>query len=307
MILRLAYAISLFVGSLAIGWLLGRRGVLTERSAGRLLRFGVKVLSPAVLMLLFWRFDLANWQAFALPALGCAVLFSTCLPAWLYGRLAHLSRPEMGSFLTCAMFSNVGYLGALIAFALYGESAYALAALYLVYFSPCFYVVAFTIARRFGSLDRLEQARSGNSELRLYPVAGLCIGLLLSAAHIPRPASLEWIGHVLIPLDTTCYLIAIGSQLRLEPMRGIMRHCVAMSAIKFLYTPAIGWLIVWSAHLTGLTRFVVLLQTCMPVATSPLMLPVLFGVDRRLANGLWLFTTLLAIPILVFYVPAILP
>ena len=307
MIFRLAFAVGLFAGSLTFGWLLGRRRVLTEASAGGLLRFDVKVLSPLVLTLLFWRFDLTNWRAFSLPLLGCVALFSTWLPAWMYARLGGLSRPETGSFVTCAMFSNVGYLGALIAFALYGEPGYALASLHLVYFSPCFYVVAFTIARRFGALDGPMRDEAGNAKLRLYPVMGLCAGLLLSAAHIPRPVLLEWLSHVLIPLESACYLVAIGSQLRPEPMRGVARHCLAMSAIKFLYTPAVGWLIVWATRLTGLARFVVLLQTCMPVAISPLMLPVLFGVDRRLANALWLSTTILAIPVLALYIPLIVP
>ncbi len=46
----------------------------------------------------------------------------------------------------------------------------------------------------------------------------------------------------------------------------------------------------------GLPRLVVLLEASTPVAVSPLVLPLLFGLDRRLANALWLVTTLIAIP-----------
>jgi len=49
----------------------------------------------------------------------------------------------------------------------------------------------------------------------------------------------------------------------------------------------------------------VLLQAAMPVGVSPLMLPALFGVDRKLTNALWLTTTMLAIPWLLLYLPLI--
>ncbi|MBI3330767.1 MAG: hypothetical protein HYZ96_01490, partial [Candidatus Omnitrophica bacterium] len=50
-------------------------------------------------------------------------------------------------------------------------------------------------------------------------------------------------------------------------------------------------------------RFIVLLQAAMPVGVSPLMLSILFGLDRRLTNSLFVFTTLLAIPWLLVYLP----
>jgi len=39
------------------------------------------------------------------------------------------------------------------------------------------------------------------------------------------------------------------------------------------------------------------------VAVSPMVLPLLFGLDRKLANALWLFTTLIAIPWLLLVIP----
>jgi len=60
---------------------------------------------------------------------------------------------------------------------------------------------------------------------------------------------------------------------------------------------------VW--HLEGLPRLVVLLQAATPVGVSPLMLALLFGLDRRLTNALQVFTALLAIPWMLLYLPLI--
>ena len=304
--IRLGASLGLFLGSLAIGWWLSRRRLLTETTASRLIQWIVKWPSPLVLCLSFWRMDLRSVEPWLLPLVGVAVSASTLLPAFLYARRAGVSRPQTGSFLTCAFFSNVGYFGAFTAFALFGEAAFALCMLYLVFFTPCFYTLGFGIASRYGR----PQAPSGlaaafNDELRLYPFLGMLAGALLSLVRVPRPPFFERVNHALIPLDTALYLIVIGSQLSFASPRPWLRPCLAMSGIKFLYTPLIAWLLVGLLDLQGLPRLVVLLEASTPVAVSPLVLPLLFGLDRQLSNALWLFTTLLAIPWLLFAVPVL--
>ena len=307
MIGRLACGLGLFAGSLLTGWSLGRVGLLTDGRAKRVIRFVMKRISPIVLCLSFWRLSITGMGSLVLPVIGCLTACLALIPAWGYARAAHLSRPQTGSFLTCAMFSNVGFLGAFVAFALYGELAYGLAMWYLVFFNPCFYLVGFGLARRFGS--RAPAAgTSGDAfadELRLYPFLGLCLGLGLSLAKVPRPAGCEIINHLLIPVETALYLSAIGSQVTYEPLGRWLRPCVVMSMIKFWYGPMVGWGLAALFHVEGLPRAIVLLQGAMPVAMSPLMLPLLFNLDRKLSVALWLFTTLLAIPWLLLYLPLI--
>jgi predicted permease len=178
--------------------------------------------------------------------------------------------------------------------------------LYLVFFTPCFYTLGFWISARYGrTAEASGFGGAFTNELRLYPFVGMLAGVALSLARVERPAPLEWFNHVLIPLDTSLYLIAIGSQLTFTSPRPWARPCLAMSAIKFLYTPCVAWLLITLFRLQGLPRVVVLLEAAMPVAVSPLVLPLLFGLDRKLANALWLFTTALALPVLMLLLPAL--
>ena len=303
-LLRVGSGLALFLGSLALGWWLHRRAILTERRASHLVRWMVMGLSPVVLALSFWRMNLRSFEPWLLPLLGMAISASTLLPAWLYVRRAKLSKPQIGSFLTCAFFSNVGYLGAFTAFALFGEVAYGLCVLYLVFFTPCFYTLGFGLAAHYGhAVAPSGFGEAFSMELRVYPFIGMAIGALLSLTGVPRPAPLVWFNHLLIPIDIALYLVAVGSQLRFHSPRPWLAPCLAMSGIKFLYTPLVAWGLVTLTHLHGLPRLIVLLEASTPVAVSPLVLPLLFGLDRRLANALWVFTTLLAIPWLLLVIP----
>jgi len=266
MAIRVGLGLGLFLGSMALGWWLGRLGVLTEPKAARLVRVIVKGLSPLVLCFVFWQLPLRRPEPWLLPLVGLLVSSSTLIPAFLYARRA-LSRPQIGSFLTCAFFSNLGYLGAFTAFALYGEVAYGLCMLYLVFFTPCFYTVGFSIASRYGQ----PRASSGlgsayNDELRLYPFLGMLAGLALNLSKVPRPLVFEWLNHVLIPVDTALYLTAIGSQITVTSPRPWLRPCLVMSGIKFLYTPLVAWALVSLLRIDGLARTVILLEAATPVA-----------------------------------------
>ncbi len=306
MILRLSLGFGLFLGSLAFGWWLHRRQILTEAGASRLVRWLVMGPSPLVLCLSFWKMNLRSLEPWLLPFLGALISTSTLVPAFVYARRARLSDPGVGSFLTCALFSNVGYFGAFTAFALFGEAAYALGMLYVVFFSPSFYTLGFGIAARYGrSTPPSGSGMASNEELRLYPFVGMLLGALLSLAGLPRPLPLEWLNYLLIPLGTSLYLLTIGSQLTWASPRPWLRQCLAMSGIKFFYTPLIAWGLLTLFHIHGLPRLVVLLQASTPVAVSPLMFPLLFGLDRKLSNALWLFTTLVAVPWLVLIIPVL--
>jgi predicted permease len=301
---RLVFGLGLFIGSMAAGWWLHRRGWLPEARSARLVRWLVILPSPLVLCLSFWKMDFRSAELWVLPLLGLAVSASTLAPAALYVRAARLTRPQAGSFLACACFSNLGYFGAFTAFALYGETAYALCALYFVFFTPCFYTLGFGIGARYGQpAPSSKLSGAYNTELRLFPFLGMAVGALLSLARVPRPEPLEALNHVLIPCNTAVYLVTIGAQLTFHSPRRWLRPCLAMSAIKFCYTPLVAWGLATAFHLEGLPRIVVLLESATPVAVSPLLLPLLFGLDRRIANALWLVTTVLAVPVFLLLIP----
>jgi len=302
-VLRVGFGVGWFIGSLGLGWWLKRSGWLTDARAAGLMRLVFTVLAPLVLCLTLWGMELEAGHLWALPLIGTVVSASTVLPAAFYARAARLTRPETGSLLTCAFFSNLGYMGAFTAFALYGEQAYALCVLYFLFFSPLFYTVGVGVADRYGHRGAAGVPPTFMAGIQFVPFAGLLVGVALNLAGVPRPPWLGMANHGLIPIDTAAHLLVIGSQLTFESPRRYWRPGVVMSGIKFVYTPAIAWLLITWCGLQGLPRMIVLLEASMPVAVSPLILPLLFGLDKKFSNALWLFTTLVAIPWLLLAIP----
>ena len=300
MVTRVALSMTLFWGSLAAGAFARRRGWLQAEGSRRMIQWMITLLEPVIIALSFWRLDLSSWRILWLPAVGCAIAAAALPPAWLAGRWLRLSRREMGSWLPCAFFSNLGYLGAFVAFALYGESAFSLAQLYMLFFTPCFYTLGFWLAAHYGGRSSAGHAASLSNpeDLRWYPLTGMLIGVALNLLRVPRPAWCGPLNSALIPSATAMYLVAVGSRLRVTRVAAHWRPCLAMSAIKFAWLPAVGWLLARAAGLTDLPLRVTLLEAAMPVATMPLMLPLLFDVDGELANHVWIVTTVLAAPLL---------
>jgi predicted permease len=301
---RMVLGLAFFIGAMLAGWRLHHQGWLSAERAARLVRWIVIVPSPISLCLSFWRMDFRSPEPWVLPLLGLLIASSTLAPAYFYVRRSKLTRPQVGTFLTSAYFSNLGYFGAFTVFALYGEAGYALCMLYLIFFTPAFYTLGFGIAARYGEVRHPSMMESAyKSELRLYPFLGMAAGAFLSLAGVPRPAVFEVFNHVLIPVTTAIYLATIGAQLTFSSPSPWLRPCLAMCAIKFIYTPAVAWLLLNLLGIDGLPRAVVMIEASTPVAVSPLILPLLFGLDRGLANALWLFTTIAAIPWFLLLLP----
>ena len=303
---RVGFSLSFFVGFLLVGWWLSRRGILSQPGASRLTQGVIKYPQPLVLCIALWFVNFDTWRLALLPLLGAVISLSALLPAWLYARKAGLNSPRTGSVLTCALFSNLGYLGAFTAFALFGEEAFALCMLYMLFFSPCYYTLGFGIAGHYGHrADRAISRPSLRDDLRLYPVAGMAVGIMLNLANVPRPEAFTTANNILIPVTTALHLIAIGTQVSFRLDRRWLRPSMAMGLIKFLYTPAVAWMLVTLIGLEGLPRLIVLIEASTPVGVSAMLFPLLFGLDRELSNSLWLVMTLIAIPWLLLVIPVL--
>jgi predicted permease len=173
-----------------------------------------------------------------------------------------------------------------------------------VFFTPCFYTWGFWTAARYGTpVGPTAMSGAFGDELRLYPFLSMAAGAALSLGGVPRPGLFETVNQLLIPVTTALYLAAIGSQLRFESPRPHLRPCLAMCAIKFVYSPLLAWIALSVLDIRGMAREVVLLLSLTPVGVSPLVLPLLFGLDRPLANALWLVTTVVSVPLFLFIVP----
>lgn len=294
---------------LGIGYWLKRRSLLSnpESTSSSIIIFLTKLVTPFILLFSFWKLDLSHINIFTLPLIGVVISTMSLIPAIFFARFHKLNHKQKGSFLTSAMFSNVGYtLGGFVAFVLYGEVGFGLTVLYCLYFKPYFYTVGFYIAEKHSKEQKIKIKDSlkkiFTEGIRLFPLLGLACGIILNLLSVPRPDFINLLNNFLIPTSTFGYMFAIGMTLKFRAIKKFKAPVFSMSFIKFIWSPLIGlafaYLFGYHSIMGGLPLKIVLIEASMPVAITSLIIPGLFNLDQDLSNSCWLFTTFLIIPLL---------
>lgn len=308
-IFKVFFIIFILFVPLGIGYWLRKNGFISkpERISTSIIIFLTKLITPFIVLFSFWKLDLSHISIFTLPLIGIVISTLSLIPAIFFARLHKLNRKQTGSFLTSAMFSNVGYtLGGFLAFVLYGEIGFGLTILYCLYFRPYFYTIGFYIAENYGSKRRIQirdnLKRIFSEGIRLFPLLGLASGVGLNLLSVPRPNFVSLLNNFLIPASTFGYMLAIGMTLKFSAVKRFKAPVFSMSFIKFIWSPLVGlifaYLLGYHAIMDGLPLKIALIEASMPCAIASLITPALFNLDQDLSNSCWLFTTFLIIPLL---------
>lgn len=301
--LRAAETLFVILSGLFLGWLSRRRGLAREK-APTITRLTLTYLEPFPNLLALWGLRAGDAKAFLLPLLGAALILIMWPVGHLMGRLQRLQGPDLGAFVTTAMFSNVGFtFGTFLCYALLGERGVALGTLYTASFMPMLFTVGLFAAGRYSAQagrsgwdllkDTARRAESRN------PILGIFVGLALYGLGVRRPAAAATAVDILVPLTTFIYLFAIGLSLRPRAMLGYWRPAAMLHAVKFLISPIIGLALGFTIGLghgpnIDLLR-VLFIQSAAPAGIMSMVLCQVRGLNVQLAAACWLATNLFAI------------
>ena len=311
---KILFAATILLGSLFLGKLFRNKKDKTycDELSKRIIVFLTKTITPVVCCLSFWVIDIShNVGILSLPLIGLLVSISMVIPARFLAKLHNLSRQQAGSYITSAMFSNIGYtLGGFLAFVLLGEIAFGLTVLYCLYFKPFYYTIGFYISEHYGCQTKSNIAESlkkiFTEGIRLLPLIGLILGVILNFSGLERPSLLGALNRILIPLSTFGFLFAIGMTLKFRTLKQYKKELISMSLLKFIISPLIGlsiaYLMGYSYLMDKLPLKVVFIESAMPVAIASLVLANLFDLDKDLSNSCWIVTTLLVVLLLPLFI-----
>ncbi len=311
-------ALLTFAAPIAAGYM-GRRVLLaTDRSPANLFtlskwqkEFGNLVLAPITAVLALWALDFSQMNLVALPVLGVAYHAIGTGLALVMARLLSMPARQRGVFLMAGMNSNLGLIGGLLCFLLFGETGYALSSFFRVLELPVYYLAGFPAAAAMGNGQRISIRRSLRQIVTdpslFLPISGVVLGILLSLTGVPRPAWVSNVNSLLIPLSSINIAFAVGVTLRVGAVADHLRPSMAMAALKFALLPAALWSLGRLAGLDqvdgGLPFRVVVLLSFMPVGFTAIVAATLFDLDEDLANALWFTTTVLVLPVLGLLIP----
>ena len=290
----------LIASIIAVGYLLGRRGILGDQPALVLSRLAFTVATPAFLFDILADADLGVLfspllAVTSLAAVAAAVVFGLVGAVSGWG----VRRTTIGAL--CASYVNAGNLGIPIAVYVLGEAVAVVPVLLfqLTVLSPiALTVLELTSERSSGSLLRRLTAPLRNPIL----LASL-LGVLVSVSGIDLPAVVRDPVHQVGAMAVALVLLAFGLSLHGSPPpgQGGERAPVALAVtLKLIGTPLLAWAL--GAHafgLEGTALFTVVVLAALPCAQNLYTYAVAYGSGEELARESILLETVLAAPVLV--------
>lgn len=277
-----------------------RKGWVKRENSQRISRFMMIYLFPFVIIISIWKLPISA-GLILLPVVGALTSLATIIPSFIISRTFGFARDQTGSYIGAAMLSNVGItLGAFVCFVVLGEDGLSYALIYVTYFIPFFFTVAFYVASFYSSVSRpgLGESlkRAFLEPVSLIPNLAIIVAFALNLMETHRPSILRSVNEIAIYIANFSFLFACGLTFDFSKMRGYYREAISIFPIKFVFSPLVGVGLIYLLSLGNIKDIlllkVIFIESSMPVAVFAMLLPQFFSLDQNLANSAWIVTTI---------------
>ncbi len=312
------FSIGLLVLGLALGQIIKllveknliSKSVPVDKYIKLMQRMAFLGVGPVITLGAFWNVKLNDLKLLYLPILGICAITIGGIAGYLASRLLKHEKEQRGSLFVSCSFTNMGSYGSLICFAFFGELSFAYVSLYRLFEEFFYFLIGYPIAKLHGSGSTEQKGRSRLAAVLLDPYilvyfSCIVIGSALNLSGLKRPAFYQTLNEILIPVSSVLLVTSVGFSMRVRAIKGYLRECFVVAAVKFLIIPVI---ITLSAFLLGVGTMedglilkVILVLSAMPPAFNSLIPPQLYGLDVDQSNSCWLFGTgslLVVVPVL---------
>ena len=293
---------------LALGY--GLRGVrrLGSDFFSAMMQWNILVFYPFLSVLSFWVLPL-SWDFAWLPLFGVLLCFIPGGAAYLLSGKKYDDPLDTGSYLITAMLANMGTLGGLCAYIIYGEKAFAYSQLIVVFQVLVIFLFCYPLARYYYRLSRGAAPASVSLASLLLtrnqlPVAGILAGFVLCGFNIPRPPFFGALFDPLVHLAAWTALIPVGHSTDLAAIRRYMAGTLDLVPVRFLVTPLAGYLIARLVFVDPVAINTVVILASTPTAISAVVTAKINGLNVHIATASFVSTTLLFLLVvypLIFY------
>ncbi len=280
-----------------------------EKMVNWLTKIALIVLSPFILIGVFWVVDIQNSMLILLPVLGILCLVLGGSVGILFAKALRVDRQRTGAMFTSGSFSNWGSFGTLLCFMMLGEQSLVFVALFRLVEEFVYYTIGFPIAKTYGMVDKIKERRRTiifrilKDPFIIAAFSAIFIGGLLNISTFERPEFYPLFINFIVPFYTFMLVISVGYNMRFTAIKGYLKEIFAISIAKYVIVPvsivAISYAIGLGSLYDGMVIKVILILTAMPPAFISLIPPKLYGLDVDLANSSFLINTAL----LLFVVP----
>lgn len=287
---------------LCTGYFLKQKSIISSAQCNGLIRFNIRCVMTILTLLSFWilplKPELAVLPTFAFTnafvPLGIVLLFG------LHKRFTNLM--DRGSYLITTLPSNLGTLGGLCSYLLYGELAFAYVQIVSVFQNLVMFFFLFPMG--FYYHNKLMHPDQSISFLQMnwkevilnwnqISVLGIASGIVLYATGIPRPPVLGTVFQYLVHISAWAALVPIGYLIDFSGLGKYYKVTLDMIPIKLIITPAILYVVSTWFFSDPIILGSLIIMMGSPCAINALVTTRLYGLNVNLSMAPFITTTLI--------------
>jgi len=293
--LKLTYIGFDLILPLVVGCLCRRQQRFDDSFFEKMINFNVWLIVPILTLLSFWTLRF-NYDLIWLPIFGIVLCVIPGAAAYFWVGAKYDNDLDRGSYILSAMLSNVGTLGGLCAFILYGEVGYAYTQLVVILQGGVTYMFCYPLAQYYYQ----RSVRGGQQPISLatvflnlnqLPVLGLLLGTALYSAGVPRPAILGSFFDHLVHVAAWTALIPIGFSIDFTAMKQYYRGILDLIPIKFIITPVVTYFLAGLVISDTIERNTLLILASTPTAIGSVLAVKIHNLNINIATAAFILTT----------------
>lgn len=255
------------------------------------------ILNPIVMVNSYWVIDFSNVSIFALPFICIFVLACSGVIGYVISKRFNHTCEQKASMFAGSTFSNLGTIGGLITFSFFGESAFAIAAMYIIFESFYNYLIGYPLVKAIsegqnGIQGRLKDLLKDPSII-IY-ISAVFVGVALNFSPFSRPNFMAMYNEYMIPITSFMLISTVAFKMNLGKTKTFVKEGVAIILIKYLFAPAVsislGYLLGLQHIQNGIVIKVLTIMTLVPCGFNSILVPTIYKADRDVANTVWLFS-----------------
>lgn len=304
----LVFAIDLIL-PLMIGYACRYQHVVKEQVFNKMILNNILVVCPIVSFLSFWVLPITQ-DLLWLPVIG---LLMGLVPGALAYRIAeqkYQDDADRGSFVMAAVLSNLGTIGGLCVFLLYGERGYGYQQIVLLFQYVLMFMFCYPLAQYYE-----QRSRGGAKRIRIsvwsvlfsknqLAVVGIMLGGALQAAGVERPQAMDGVAMGLIHLGAWTGLIPVGYSTDFSQIKRYYKGVNDLIVLKFVTVPLLVFALTQLVISDPEIRNTLVILSCTPVAVNAVVTARIYHLNVNLGVAAFIVTTLLFLlveyPILFF-------
>ena len=242
---RIIYLFTDLLAPLIVGYLLYRRGMISDDLIRRILRLNVIVIYTILALMSCWTLPI-SWDLALIPVYGILIVLFPGLIGWAFFIRKYHNPLDRGAFLCNAMMSNITTLGGVCAYIIYGEQGFGYAQIMGIFQTILLVLAVFPMAQ-FYCLQHENHGGTGKISLRVrdillswnqLSILGMAAGLLLNAAGIARPPAVGTAFEGLIHFGAWFGMLPVGALINLHRTRRYAPYTLDLFILRFLVMPA---------------------------------------------------------------------